>query len=174
LRDHHLHTKARRQQLAQPVGGATKSFEAPFVNDLWMADFSPGPFLAGGPHGKALATWLCVLIDDHSRLIPYAAYYLRADTHSFRQTLKEALRRRGVPTKLYTDQGQPFTCDHNQLYEVDLSLRTLPVELRFDPAHPDHVEVTYRGTRFGLAKPVDPHLNSQIQAATVYEKRPQS
>jgi hypothetical protein len=41
LRDHHLHTKARRQQLAQPVGGATKSFEAPFVNDLWMVDFSP-------------------------------------------------------------------------------------------------------------------------------------
>ena len=35
LREHELHTKARRQQLRQPLGGATKCFEAPFVNDLW-------------------------------------------------------------------------------------------------------------------------------------------
>ena len=56
LREHELHTKARRQQLRQPLGGATKCFEAPFVNDLWMTDFSPGPFLhprrrgQGHPH----------------------------------------------------------------------------------------------------------------------------
>lgn len=293
LRAHHLHTKARRRQLAQPLGGATKSFEAPFVNDLWMVDFSPGPFLPGGPPGKALATSLCVIIDDHSRLIPYAAYFLRADTQSFHQTLKEALRRRGVPTKLYTDQGGPFTCDHtrvvcanlgirllhakpyhawskgkcerviftiqqdfeaelrlpgqavttleelnarfsrwlqsiyhprvhsstgmspaeryqrglhlvklldphlnldqlfyhrvdrtvrrdgtvrlgNQLYEVDLSLRTLAVQLHFDPFQMDRIEVHYRGTRFGLAQPVNAHLNSQLQGGAPYEKRPQS
>lgn len=288
LREHQLHTKARRQQLHQPLGGATKSFEAPFVNDLWMTDFSPGPYLRA--EGKAIATHLCVIIDDHSRLIPYAAYYLRADTQSFHQTLKEALRRRGLPTKLYTDQGGPFTNDHtrmvcarlgirllhakpyhawskgkvervlstiqqdfevglrlpgegvatleelnarfslwlqsiyhprvhsgtgmtpteryqrgahlvkaldphlnleqlfyhqvtrtvrrdgtvridNQLYEVDLSLRTLEVELRFDPFKLDRVEVHYRGTSFGLAKPVNLHLNSQIQPGSAYEKR---
>lgn len=293
LREHQLHTKARRQQLAQPVGGATKSFEAPFVNDLWMVDFSPGPFLSGGSRGKAFATWLCVIIDDHSRLIPYGAYYRRADTQAFHRTLKEALRRRGVPTKLYTDQGAPFTCDHtrvvcanlgirllhakpyhawskgkcerviftiqqdfeaglrlpgqaastldelnakfshwlqslyhprvhsstgmspvdryqrgihlvkaldphlnldqlfyhqvdrtvrrdgtvrlgNQLYEVDLSLRTLGVQLRFDPFVLDRIEVYYRGTSFGLAKRVDAHFNSQLPGGSSYEKRPES
>jgi len=39
LREHELHTKARRQQLRQPLGGATQCFEAPFVNDLWMTTF---------------------------------------------------------------------------------------------------------------------------------------
>jgi transposase len=34
LREHELHTKARRAQLRQPLGGATKCFEAPFVHDL--------------------------------------------------------------------------------------------------------------------------------------------
>lgn len=293
LREHHLHTKARRQQLAQPVGGATKSFEAPFVNDLWMVDFSPGPFLSGGAAAKAIATSLCVIIDDHSRLIPYAAYYLRADTQAFHQSFKEALRRRGVPTKLYTDQGAPFTCDHtrvvcanlgirllhakpyhawskgkcervlftiqqdfeaglrlpgqaaatlpelnakfslwlqsvyhprihsstgmspvdrfqrgihlvkaldphldldrlffhrvdrtvrrdgtvrlgNALYEVDLSLRTLAVQLRFDPFKLDRIEVYYRGHAQGLAQRVDAHLNSQLSGGSSYEKRPQS
>jgi putative transposase len=290
LREHELHTKARRAQLRQPLGGATKCFEAPFVNDLWMTDFSPGPYLHPAEGTKALPTFLCVIIDDHSRLIPYAAYYLRADTQAFHQTLKEALRRRGLPAKLYTDQGGPFTNDHtrivcanlgirllhakpfhawskgkaervlftiqqdfeaslrlpgqgagsleelnakfslwlqsvyharvhsstgmtpaeryqrgahlvkaldphldldqlfyhqltrtvrrdgtvrlgNQLYEVDLSLRTLAVQLRFDPFKLDRIEVVYRGTAFGLAKRVNAQLNSQIQGGDAYEKR---
>ena len=47
--------------------GPAKAFEAPFVNDLWMTDFSPGPPLKLG--GKAVATHLCLILDDHSRLI---------------------------------------------------------------------------------------------------------
>jgi transposase InsO family protein len=290
LRAHDLHTKARRQLLRQPLGGATKCFEAPFVNDLWMTDFSPGPFLPSADHGKAIPTSLCVIIDDHSRLIPYAAYYLQADTQAFHQTLKEAIVRRGLPTKLYTDNGGPFINDHtrivcarlgirllhakphhawskgkaervlftiqqdfeaglrlpgqqaatpeelnarfslwlqsvyharvhssthmtpneryqrgahlvkaldphldldqlfyhelkrtvrrdgtvridNRLYEVDLSLRTLTVQLRFDPFKLERIEVYHRGTSFGLAKPVNLHLNSQIQPSSAYEKR---
>ena len=73
LREHELHTKARRAQLRQPLGGATKCFEAPFVNDLWMTDFSPGPYLHPADGAKAIPTFLCVIIDDHSRLIPFAA-----------------------------------------------------------------------------------------------------
>ena len=59
----------------------------------------------------------------------------------------------------------------NQLYEVDLSLRTLSVQLRFDPFTRDRIEVSYRGTAFGLAQPVNAHLNSQLQGGDVYEKR---
>jgi hypothetical protein len=59
----------------------------------------------------------------------------------------------------------------NQRYEVDLSLRTLTVHLRFDPFKLDRIEVLYRGTAFGLAKPVNAQLNSQIQGGDAYEKR---
>ncbi len=291
LREHDLHTKARRAQLRQPLGGATKCFEAPFVNDLWMTDFSPGPYLHPAEGSKAQPTFLCVIIDDHSRLIPYAAYYLRADTQAFHQTLKEAVRRRGLPAKLYTDQGGPFTNDHtrvvcanlgirllhakpyhawskgkaervlftiqqdfeaglrlpgeaagtlvelnakfslwlqsvyharvhsstgmtpaeryqqgahlvkaldphldldelfyhqltrtvrrdgtvrlgNRLYEVDLSLRTLEVQLRLDPFKLDRIQVFYRGKPFGLARLVNAQLNSQLPGSDTYEKRP--
>ena len=87
LREHELHTKARRQQLRQPLGGATKCFEAPFVNDLWMTDFSPGPSLHPADGAQAVPTFLCVILDDHSRLLPSAAYFLRANTPAFHQTL---------------------------------------------------------------------------------------
>jgi transposase InsO family protein len=76
--------------------GATKAFEAPHVNDLWMVDFSPGPTLS--VNGKTLSTQLCVLVDDHSRLIPFAAYYPQANTEAFHHAFKEALLRRGLPT----------------------------------------------------------------------------
>ena len=39
--------------------GPTKAFEAPFVNDLWMTDFSPGPKL--NVDGKVLTTHLCLI-----------------------------------------------------------------------------------------------------------------
>jgi len=103
--------------------GPTKAFEAPHVNDLWMVDFSPGPTLSVG--GKALPTHLCVLVDDHSRLIPFAAYYPQANTEAFHHALKEAILRRGLPRKLYTDQGKPFVNAHSHLVCAQLGVRLL-------------------------------------------------
>jgi hypothetical protein len=51
---------------------------------------------------------------------------------------------------------------HNRLYEVDLALRGLEVRLRFDPWSLAQIQVDYRGQSFGLARPVDRHLNSQL------------
>ena len=104
--------------------GPTKAFEAPFVNDLWMVDFSPGPKLRT-EDGRVISTQLCILIDDHSRLIPFAAYYEKADTAAFHDCLKEALIRRGVPIKLYTDQGGPFIGQHTRIVCANLGIRLL-------------------------------------------------
>lgn len=103
--------------------GPTKAFEAPTVNDLWMVDFSPGPTLV--VDGKACSTQLSVLVDDHSRLIPFAAYYPQANTEAFHHTLKEAVLRRGVPRKLYTDQGKPFVNGHTRIVCAQLGIRLL-------------------------------------------------
>jgi transposase InsO family protein len=103
--------------------GATKAFEAPFVNDLWMTDFSPGPKL--NLQGKAITTQLCLILDDHSRLITFGAYYRAADTAAFHHSLKEAVQRRGIPYKLYTDLGRPFTNKHTQIVCANLGIRLL-------------------------------------------------
>ncbi len=125
LRGENLDVRARRRALKQPLGGATKCFEAPVVNDLWMVDFSPGPYIRPSDSSKALATHLCLIVDDHSRLIPYGAYHLKADTLAFHDTFKQAIRRRGLPRTLYTDQGGPFTCDHTRIVCAQLGVRLL-------------------------------------------------
>jgi putative transposase len=104
--------------------GPSKAFASAYVNELWMVDFSPGPSIRTA-QGRVLRTQLCVLIDDASRLIPFAAYYPNGDTEAFLDTLKEAVRRRGVPVKLYTDQGKPFVNRHASVVCANLGVRLL-------------------------------------------------
>jgi putative transposase len=125
LQRHDLNQRSRHYLVRQALGGPTKAFEAPLVNDLWMVDFSPGPFLHLVGQKKATPTHLCALLDDHSRVVTHAAYDLKADTRSFHASLKEALRRRGVPRKLYTDQGGPFINDHTRVICANLGIRLL-------------------------------------------------
>lgn len=125
LRRHDLSQRARRYLLDQALSGPTKAFEVPLVNELWMADFSPGPFLQLAGHKKATPTHLCAILDDHSRVVCHAAYYEKADTRSFHQSFKEAIRRRGLPRKLYTDQGGPFVNDHTRVICANLGIRLL-------------------------------------------------
>lgn len=69
--------------------GPQKAFEAPAPNDLWMVDFACGPTLRSA-EGKSIVTHLCVLIDDHSRLIPFKN--LRSEPLPARPQGRTALR----------------------------------------------------------------------------------
>jgi transposase InsO family protein len=162
--------------------GPTKAFEAPHVNDLWMVDFSPGPTLSVG--GKAMTTQLCVLVDDHSRLIPFAAYYPQANTEAFHHAFKEAILRRGLPRKLYTDQGKPFINAHSHLVCAQLGVRLLHAK----PYHSwskgkcerliQTIQIGFEST-LGLegnqARSLE-ELNTKLSAwiQTVYHQRPHS
>ncbi|HEY5743411.1 MAG TPA: Mu transposase C-terminal domain-containing protein [Terrimicrobiaceae bacterium] len=53
-----------------------------------------------------------------------------------------------------------------KLYEVDLSLRALQVELRFDPFSMKRIEVYPRNRACGLARLANLHLNNQLEGST--------
>jgi len=57
-----------------------------------------------------------------------------------------------------------------KLYEVDLSLRALEVQLRFDPYNMGSIEVYHRGKACGLARLADLHLNSQLDGSQHYDR----
>ena len=120
-----LGSKSRRHLLRQHIGGPTKAWESSGPNELWMADFSPGPYVLLPGEATARATHLCVLLDDHSRLVPHASYAWTADTRSFHSALKDALLRRGVPRALYVDNGGPFINDHTRVVCAQVGMRLL-------------------------------------------------
>lgn len=87
-----------------------RKFEAERPNDLWQSDVMHGPKVEHG--GKNRKTYLIAFIDDHSRLVPYCGFYLSESTKAFLDALKQALLSRGLPRKLYTDNGPAFRSKH--------------------------------------------------------------
>lgn len=83
-----------------------RKFEAELPNELWQSDCMHGPKVA--VEGVMRKTYLFAMIDDHSRLIPHAQFYLRENIACYRDCLIRALEKRGLPRKLYLDNGSAF------------------------------------------------------------------
>jgi len=83
-----------------------KKFEAELPNDLWQSDCMHGPQIVD--EGKKRKAYLFAIIDDHSRLIVHAEFYLRENLDNYIDCLQKALRKRGLPRKLYLDNGPSF------------------------------------------------------------------
>jgi transposase InsO family protein len=83
-----------------------RRFECELVNDMWQSDCMHGPRVL--VDGKMRKSYLFAIIDDHSRLIPHAQFYLAENLESFRDCLLCAMEKRGLPRKLYVDNGAAF------------------------------------------------------------------
>ncbi len=58
---------------------------------------------------------LIAFIDDATRVIPYAAFAMSENTASFLPVFREALMRRGLPARLYVDNGSHLRSTHLSL-----------------------------------------------------------
>jgi hypothetical protein len=72
--------------------------------ELWQMDVVGGVVVAGGREYKILTG-----IDDHSRFVVCAGLMERATSRAVCAHFAEALRRRGVPSEILTDNGKVFT-----------------------------------------------------------------
>ena len=80
-----------------------RSFEADYPNELWQSDVLHGPLVLDGKKKKK--SYLIAIIDDNSRLIPHAEFCFSEKLADFKKCLKRAIERRGLPQKLYIDNG---------------------------------------------------------------------
>jgi transposase InsO family protein len=87
-----------------------RRFEAEYPNDLWQSDVLHGPSVA--VDGKRRKSYLIGFIDDHSRLVPHAECYLSERLGSWLDAFRQALLTRGLPRKLYVDNGPLFRSKH--------------------------------------------------------------
>lgn len=77
-------------------------FQAAKVNDLWVGDVAHGPRVGGD---KAL---LFAFMDDHSRLLAGHRWGRREDVLRLEAALRRGLASRGIPKRIYVDNGAPF------------------------------------------------------------------
>jgi putative transposase len=89
----------------RPDGSLPKAFgrfEAETVNDLWIADALHGPAIGGRK------SYLFAFIDDHSRLIPGYRWGRAEDSLRLEAAFRRGLAARGIPKRLYVDNGSAF------------------------------------------------------------------
>lgn len=106
-------------------GGPTKAFELPLPNLLWMADCMHGPALKIEGEPAAQRTFLFALLDDCSRLCVHGQFYPQERLQGFLDTLRQAIQTRGLPDKLYADNGAAFRSQHLSIVCANLGIRLL-------------------------------------------------
>jgi transposase InsO family protein len=85
-----------------------RSFESPYVSSLWHLDFHHGSLGVLTP--KALVHPILLgILDDHSRLVCHAQWYLDETAESLVHGLVQAFLKRGLPRALMTDNGSAMT-----------------------------------------------------------------
>lgn len=97
-----------------------RKFEAELPNDLWQSDVMHGPKIE--INGRRKKTYLIAIIDDHSRLIPHACFYLSEGLPSYLRAFEAALAKRGLPRKLYVDNGPAFRSRHLEYITASLNI----------------------------------------------------
>ncbi len=84
-----------------------KAFSMQYANDLWQADTMFGPYVDEG--GKKIQAKLIAFIDDASRVICHARFYLTDTAYDLVDAFRSAIYKRGVPKQLYVDNGASYS-----------------------------------------------------------------
>ena len=106
-----IHRLFAREGLMEPPpqspGNDMRRFVYSYAGELWQADAMHGPRIAD-KRGRKRKTYLLAIIDDATRVIPYASFAFADNTPQFLIVLREAITRRGLAKRLYVDNGSSF------------------------------------------------------------------
>lgn len=101
--------------------GDRRRFSFQKAGELWMSDVMHGPAVGVGGKVKR-KSYLIAFIDDASRVVPYASFALSENTAAFLPVLKQAVLRRGVPKRLFVDNGSAYRSHHLSLVCAKLGI----------------------------------------------------
>lgn len=98
-----------------------RAFEMEYPGDLWQTDISMGPYLTIDGHKHK--TYIVAFLDDASRAVMACSFFYEQSLNSVLSVFKTAVQRRGIPKKLFMDNGKVFRSD--QLQFICASLGTI-------------------------------------------------
>jgi len=124
-----------------------RRFEYDVANELWMSDVMYGPKLKIG--NRSRQSYLIAFIDDCTRLIPNATFALTERTTAYLPALELAIRRRGVPKRLYVDNGAAFRSHHLALVCAKLGIALIHAR-PYSPEGKGKMERWFRTVRLQL------------------------
>ena len=106
LRRAGLMDKSAEHTTGQDADRRRFAFEHP--GQLWMSDVMHGPAVTLAGSRTRRKAYLIAFLDDATRVVPYCAFALAESTQAFLPVFKQALMRRGIPQRLYVDNGANY------------------------------------------------------------------
>jgi transposase InsO family protein len=90
---------------------------------LWMADFLHGPKIR--VKGRKRKTYLHAILDDASRYVVRAGFFMAEDTEVLMKELMIAIRQHGIPKRFYTDNGACYASRHLKFVCANLGIHLI-------------------------------------------------
>ncbi len=138
-----------------------RRFEYDEANELWMSDVMYGPKLRA--HGRLRQTYLIAFIDDATRMIPHATFALSERTAAYLPALEQAIRRRGIPKRLYVDNGAAFRSQHLALVCAKLGIALIHAR-PYAPQGKGKMERWFRTVRMQLMPLIEAAAPLSVEA----------
>jgi transposase InsO family protein len=128
-----------------PTNKDRRHFTFERAGELWMSDVMHGPAIVSVGRRKQ-KTYLVAPLDDATRVVPYAAFAFSENTGAYLPILRQAVMRRGIPLRLYVDNGAAFRSHHLALVCARLGI-TLIHARPYQPAGKGKQERFFRTVR---------------------------
>lgn len=114
-----------------------RAFEMGYPGDCWQTDISMGPYLT--INGRKQKTYIIAYIDDASRAVMACSFFFEQNLNAVLSVFKTAVQRRGIPKKLFMDNGKVFKSDQPQFICASLGTTVSYAEV-FSPQSKAKIE----------------------------------
>ena len=135
------------RKISDPTNKDRRRFAFEKAGELWMSDVMHGPSVM--VDGRKRKTYLIGFLDDATRVVPHAAFTLSENTAAFLSVMQQAILRRGIPKRLYVDNGAAYRSDHLSLVCAKLGI-TLIHTRPYQPQAKGKQERWFRTVRLQL------------------------
>ena len=159
-----VHRLLRAEGLMSKPGAAAdgadrRRFSFRCAGQLWMSDVMHGPAVADGRRRRT--SYLIAFLDDATRLCPFAAFARAENTGAFLPVFKQALVRRGLPQRLYVDNGANYRSQQLALICAKLGIALIHAR-PYQPQGKGKIERFFRTLRAQLLGSLTPSDSASL------------
>lgn len=145
----------RHIEIPQPDQPERHRFAFAHANACWQSDVCVGPYLITPGGERKQKTLLLAILDDASRLCVHGYFYPEANNQAFEAVFKTAILKRGVPQRLYVDNGRIFHSTQLKLICAHLGI-TLCHSTPYQPQGRGKIERLFKTIRQQLFARLEP------------------
>ncbi|MGA2438999.1 MAG: DDE-type integrase/transposase/recombinase [Acidobacteriaceae bacterium] len=146
----------------EPTSKDRRHFAFDKANELWMSDVMHAVPVTVESQ-RRYKTYLIAFLDDATRVVPFSAFALSENTAAFLPVLEQAIRRRGLPKRLYVDNGAVYRSHHLELVCAKLGI-TLIHSRPYVPQGRGKIERFFRTVRMQFLPLLSPEDTASLEA----------